>query len=208
MKSWLQDHGIEIYSTHNEGKSAITKRFIRILKHKIYKDMTAVSKNVHIHKCDDIVNKYNNTYHRTIKTNTHIDFEFENNDKDPKCTVGNHVRISKHKKTFTKCCTLNWFEDAFITREVKDLRMNGSGSGIKTLTILYKEMEDIMKIVQSLEDSGLLIKSAAQTIKNEEEEQRVGSHDMLLGILGASLLGNLLTDKGIKVTSQRTRGFI
>ena len=118
------------------------------------------------------------------------------------------MRISKHKKTFTKFCTLNWFEDAFITREVKDPRMNGSGSGIKTITILNKEMEDIMKIVQSLEDSGLLIKSAAQTNKNEEEEQRVGSHDMLLGILGASLLGNLLTDKGIKVTSQRTRGFI
>ena len=69
-----------MYSTHNEGKSVVAERFIGTLKNKIYKRMTAVSKNVYINKLDDIVNEYNNTYHRTIKMkptevkdNTYID---------------------------------------------------------------------------------------------------------------------------------------
>ena len=52
---------------HNEGKSAVAKRFIKTLKNKIYKYMILISKNVYIDKLDDIVNKYNNTYHSTIK---------------------------------------------------------------------------------------------------------------------------------------------
>ena len=67
MKSFLQNYDIEIYSTHNERKSVIAERFIRTLKNEIYKYMTSVSKNVYIDKLDDIVNKYNNTYHSTIK---------------------------------------------------------------------------------------------------------------------------------------------
>ena len=63
---WLQDNDIVMYSTHNEGKS-VAEGFIRTLKNKIYKFMTSVSKNVYIDKLDDIVNEYNNTYHRTIK---------------------------------------------------------------------------------------------------------------------------------------------
>ena len=58
-----------MYSTHNEGKSVIAERFIRILKNKIHKCTTSISKNVYIDKLDDIVNEYNNTYHRTIKMN-------------------------------------------------------------------------------------------------------------------------------------------
>ena len=54
-----------MYSTHNECKSAVAERFIRTLKNKIYK--TLISKNVYIDKLDDIVNKYNNTYHSTLK---------------------------------------------------------------------------------------------------------------------------------------------
>ena len=57
----------KMYSTHNEGKSAVAERFIRTLKNKIYKHMTAVSKNVYFDALDDIFDKYNNTYHRTIK---------------------------------------------------------------------------------------------------------------------------------------------
>ena len=64
--------------------------------------MTAISKDVYINKLDDIVNEYNNTYHRTIKVkpadvedNTHIDLAKELNDKDPKFKIGDHVRISK-----------------------------------------------------------------------------------------------------------------
>ena len=67
MKSWLQDNDIVLYSTHNEGKSVVVERFIKTLKNKSYKYMTSVSKNVYIDKLDDIVNEYNNTYHRTIK---------------------------------------------------------------------------------------------------------------------------------------------
>ena len=57
MKSWLQDNDIEIYSTHNEGKSVAGERFIRTLKNKIYKYMTSVSKNVYIDKVDNTANK-------------------------------------------------------------------------------------------------------------------------------------------------------
>ena len=54
-------------SSHNEGNSVVAERFIRTLKIKIYQYMTSVSKNVYIDKLDDIVNKYNNTYHSIIK---------------------------------------------------------------------------------------------------------------------------------------------
>ena len=67
MKSWLGKNDIEMYSTHNEGKSVVAEIFIRTLKDKIYKYPTSVSKNGYINKLDDIVKKYNNTYHRTIK---------------------------------------------------------------------------------------------------------------------------------------------
>ena len=70
-----------MYSTHNEEKSVIAERFIRTLKNKIYKYMTSISKNVYINKLYDIVKKYNNTYHNSIKMkpvdvkdNTYIDF--------------------------------------------------------------------------------------------------------------------------------------
>ena len=56
-----------MYSTCNEGRSAVAERFIRTLKNKIFKHMTAISKNVYFGVLDDIVNKYNNTIHKTIK---------------------------------------------------------------------------------------------------------------------------------------------
>ena len=67
MKSWLQHNNIEIYSTHNEGKSVVAERLIRTVKTKIYKYMISISKNVCINKLDQTVNKYNNVYLRTIK---------------------------------------------------------------------------------------------------------------------------------------------
>ena len=69
MKSLLQDKDIEMYSTHNKQKFVVVKRFIRILKNKISKYMTSVSKNLYINKLDDIVNKYNSTYCSAIKIN-------------------------------------------------------------------------------------------------------------------------------------------
>ena len=65
MKSWLEKNAAEMYSTYNEWKSVVAERFIRTLKKKIYKYMTSISKNVN--KIDDKANKYNNTYHSTIK---------------------------------------------------------------------------------------------------------------------------------------------
>ena len=70
------------------------------------------------------------------------------------------------------------------------------GSGFTKLIILNEEMEDIIKIVKSLKDSGLLIKGVSETIKNETKEQKGGFFSMLLGTSGASLLGNLLAGKG------------
>ena len=67
VNPWLEKIDIEMHSTNNEGKSVIAKRFIRTLKTEIYKYMTSTSKNLYIIKLDDIINKYNNTYHRTIK---------------------------------------------------------------------------------------------------------------------------------------------
>ena len=66
MRSFLEKSDIEMYSTYNEGKFVIAERFIRVLNNKIRKYMTLISENVYIDKLGDLVNKYNNTYHRTI----------------------------------------------------------------------------------------------------------------------------------------------
>ena len=116
-----------MYSVHNEGKSVVAERFIRTLKNKIYKYMTSVSKNVYIDKLDDIVDEYNNTYHRTIKmkpvdvkNNTYIDFKNEVTDKDPKFKVGDHVRIFRYKHIFDKGYTPNWSEEVFAISKIKN----------------------------------------------------------------------------------------
>ena len=90
--------------------------------------MTSVSKNVYIDKLDDIVNKYNNTYHSTIKmktvdvkSNTYIDSSKEINDKDPKFKISDFVRISKYKNIFANVFTLNCSEEVFVIKKVKKL---------------------------------------------------------------------------------------
>ena len=127
IKSLLQDNYIEMYSTRNEGKSVVSERFIRTLMNKIYKYATSISKDVYIDKLDDIVNEYNNTYNSTIKMkpvdvkwSTYIDFNVENNDKDPKFKVGDHVQISNYKNIFAKYYAPNWFEEVFAIRKVKN----------------------------------------------------------------------------------------
>ena len=127
FKKWLKDNDIEMYSTNNEGKSVIAERFSRTLKNKIYKYMASISKNVCIDKLDDIVKKYNNTYHTSIKMkpvddkdNTYIGFEKEVNDKNHKFRVGDHVRISKYKNIFPKGYMPNWSEEIFIIKKIKN----------------------------------------------------------------------------------------
>ena len=78
MKSWLEKNDIEMYSTHNEGKSVVAERFIRTIKKKIYKHMTSISKKLYIDKLDDIIHKYNNKKHRTIKMKPIDDKEIRN----------------------------------------------------------------------------------------------------------------------------------
>ena len=109
MKSWLEKNTIEMYSAHNEGKSVAAERFSRTLRNIICKYMTSIPKNVYIDKLDDVVNKYNNTYHRTtkirlvdVKSSTYIDSSKEINDKDLKLKIGDIVRGSKYKNIFAK----------------------------------------------------------------------------------------------------------
>ena len=78
------------------------------------------------------------------------------------------------------------------------------GSGVTTLIISNEEMNDIMKIVQSIEEYGLLIKGVGETVKNEAKEQKGGFLKMLLGTLDATLLGNLLIGKGTIRASEGT----
>ena len=127
FKKWLKDNSIEMYSAHNEGKSVVAERFIRTLKNKIYKHMTTVSENVYFDVLNDIVDAYNNTYHRTIKMkpigvkdNSFTEFNEESNEKDPKFKIGDHVRISKYKNIFAKGYTPNWSEEVFIIKKIKN----------------------------------------------------------------------------------------
>ena len=78
----------------------------------------------------------------------------------------------------------------------------GSGN-TATLIVSNNEMEDIIKIVKSLEDSGLLLKGVTEAVQNEVKEQKWGFLSMLLGTLGASLLGNIVTGKGIYRAGKR-----
>ena len=121
FKDFLKINNIEMYSTYNEGKSVVAERFIRTLKNKIFKHMTAISKNVYFDVLDDIVNKYNNTVHRTIKTKPidvtddyYAEYNENPNEKDPKFKVGDNVRISTYKNIFAKGYTPNWSEVSII----------------------------------------------------------------------------------------------
>ena len=130
IDQWNQDlkkNYREMFSTNNEGKSVIAERFIEILKKKIYKYMTSVSKSMRVDKVDDIVNKYDNAYHNAIKmkpvevkSNTYIDSSKGINNKDPKSKIGGIVRISKYKIVFAKGYTPNWSEEVFVIKKVEN----------------------------------------------------------------------------------------
>ena len=115
-----------MYSTQFEGKFVVAGRFIRTLKDKIYKYVTSKSKNVHIDKLDDMVNKCNNTYHRTIKmkpidlkSKTYINSSKETNDIDPKFKIDDVVRMPKYKSIFANVFTPNWPEESVVIKKVK-----------------------------------------------------------------------------------------
>ena len=98
-----------MFSTDNEGKSVVAERFIRLLKNKIFKDTTAISKNIYFDVLDDIVYMYNNTVLRTIKMKpidiTHDSYAEQNEDfngKDPKFKIGDHDGIPRYKNVFAE----------------------------------------------------------------------------------------------------------
>ena len=89
--------------------------------------MTAISKNVYFDVLDDIVDEYNNAYHKTIKMmpidvgdDSFAEYNEESNEKDPKFKIRDHVRISKFKNAFAKGYTPNWSEEIFVVKKIKN----------------------------------------------------------------------------------------
>ena len=113
-----------MYSMYNEGKSVVAERFIKTLKNKLYKHMTAVGKNVYYDVLDDVVNKYNNTKHSTIKMkpvdvgNNKRVYIDQHNEKRSRFKLGDRVRMSKLKNIFAKGYTPNWSSEIFIVDKV------------------------------------------------------------------------------------------
>ena len=114
-------------STYNEGKSVVAKRFIGTLKNKIYKHMTTVSQKVYFDVLHDIVDKYNNAYHNTIKkktidvkSNSYAEYNVDSNEKDPKFKIGDHATISKYKNIFANGYAPNWSAEVFVIKKAKN----------------------------------------------------------------------------------------
>ena len=127
FKRWLSRNNIIMYSTYNEGKSVVAERFIRTLKNKIYKHMTATGWNVYYDVLDDIVNEYDNTKHNTIKmkpkdveNNNKRVYIDEHNEKDSRFKVCDRVRISKFENILAKGNTPNWSREIFIVNKIND----------------------------------------------------------------------------------------
>ena len=126
FEKWLSDNDINKYSMYNEGKSVVAERIIKTLKNKLYKHMTATGKNVYYDVLDDVVNKYNNTKHSTIKEkpidvkNNKRVYTDEHNEKDSKFKVGDRVRISRYKNIFAKGYAPNWSSEIFIVNKIND----------------------------------------------------------------------------------------
>ena len=127
FKKWLSDNDIEMYSTYNEGKSVVAERFIRTLKNKLYKHMTATGKNVYYNILDIVVSKYYNTKYSTIKMkpidvkNNKRVYIDEHNEKDSRFKVGDRVKISKFKNIFAKGHTPNWSKEVVIVDKINDI---------------------------------------------------------------------------------------
>ena len=123
MKSWLEKKMPYKCIQH------ITKENLLLLEDLLepFRTKFIMSKNMYIYKLDDIVNKYNNAYYRTIKmkpvdvkSSTYLDFNKENNNKGPKFKVDDNVRISKCQHIFVKGYTPNWSEEVFVIKKVKN----------------------------------------------------------------------------------------
>ena len=110
-----------------KGNSVVSERFIRILKNEIYKHMTAIFLKSVFNILNDIVDEYNNAYHRTIKmkpidvkNDSFAAYNEESNEKDHKFKINYHDRISKYKNIFAKGYTPNWSEEILAIKQIKN----------------------------------------------------------------------------------------
>ena len=106
LKLCLEKSDIEMYSAHS---SVVAERFIRTLKNKTDEYMISIPKNISTDKLDNVIDKYNDTYHRTVamksadvESNSYTDFKKENNKEGSKFKVNGHARISKYKNTLCR----------------------------------------------------------------------------------------------------------
>ena len=170
FRDWLNKNNINMYSTFNEGKAVVIERFNRTLKKNMYKQFTTQNNTIWYNILNDLINKYNNTKHSSIKT-TPVEASNKKNrgivyfnlygDMEPlssklKFKVGDKVRISKYKrKVFDKGFTPNWSEEIFIvdkiqytnpiTYKIKDLN-NEEIKGSFYEPELLKAKQDIFRI--------------------------------------------------------------
>ena len=127
FKDFSKINDIEIYSTYNEGKSVAAERFIKTLKNKIFKQMTAISKNVYFDVLDVNVNKYNNTIHRTIKiklidvtSDFYAEYNEDSNKKFLNLKLVTTLEFFKIKNIFAKRYTTNWSREVFVVSKIKN----------------------------------------------------------------------------------------
>ena len=133
LKKLLEKHDIDMYSTENEEKSSVVERWNRTMKSKMYKYFTANLTRTYIDMLPEMVEKYNNTYHRSIKMTPVQASDPKNSEKvyftlyknipektKPKFKVGDKVRITKKKDIFDKGYTTNWTKELFIITEVQN----------------------------------------------------------------------------------------
>ena len=109
-----------MYSTHNEGKLIIAERFIKTLKSKIYKRMTANYSKSDLPCLNKLVDQYNNTYHHSVNKipinadNSASTENIESNPKAPNFKVNDRARVTKYKNIFSKGYTQNWSSEFLI----------------------------------------------------------------------------------------------
>ena len=124
VQEWLENNDILMYSTHNGGKSVIVERFIKSLKAKIYKKMTASNSEPYIDYLNKLVDHYNNTYRHSInKKHINVNYyalieKLETNPQAPKFKANDIVKITKYMNFSSKGNTENWSREIFIINSV------------------------------------------------------------------------------------------
>ena len=135
MTDLLEKNSVQLYSTENEEKSSVVERWNRTIRRMMWKYFTANNTTTYINVLQEIIDKYNRTYHRSIRckptlvrepSNYQYVFEALCGEKQsstlPKYNEGDRVRIVKKKKTFEKGFTPNWTEELFTINKVKDTK--------------------------------------------------------------------------------------